>query len=200
MIRIVGLSATLPNCHDVARFLRVPDPSLFIFGPEYRPVPLKMTLIGTKNTFKTPQDYEDIFNEVHKPGRDKDMAQIDVVTMQLLNDILKTDHQVLIFVHSRGETARFANLITKYIKIKVSDTLNHLIARRKLQSQLRECLAKGVGIHHAGLPRSDRIFVENAFKSNAFQVLVCTATLAWGVNLPAYYQRYESLQPRAWWI
>ncbi|KAK8860756.1 hypothetical protein M9Y10_012421 [Tritrichomonas musculus] len=186
MIRIVGLSATLPNCHDVAHFLRVPDPSLFIFGPEYRPVPLQMTLIGTKNTYKTPPDYDDLFQEVYKPGKDKDIAQIDVVTMELLKEILRTENQVLIFVHSRGETARFANLITKYNKIKVSETLNHLISRRKLQTQLRECLAKGVGIHHAGLPRSDRIFVENAFKSNAFQILVCTATLAWGVNLPAH--------------
>jgi activating signal cointegrator complex subunit 3 len=48
MIRIVGLSATLPNYKDVASFLRVnPKSGLFFFGPEYRPVPLEQTFIGS---------------------------------------------------------------------------------------------------------------------------------------------------------
>lgn len=34
--------------------------------------------------------------------------------------------------------------------------------------------------------RSDRNEVEWAFKAGAIRVLVCTATLAWGVNLPAH--------------
>ena len=47
MVRIVGLSATLPNYLDVALFLRVnPQSGLFHFGAEYRPVPLKQTFIG----------------------------------------------------------------------------------------------------------------------------------------------------------
>ncbi|VDO39800.1 unnamed protein product [Haemonchus placei] len=40
-IRIVGLSATLPNYADVARFLRVnPYKGLFFFDGRFRPVPL----------------------------------------------------------------------------------------------------------------------------------------------------------------
>ena len=40
-IRLVGLSATLPNYEDVAIFLRVnPEKGLFYFGNQYRPVPL----------------------------------------------------------------------------------------------------------------------------------------------------------------
>lgn len=34
--------------------------------------------------------------------------------------------------------------------------------------------------------RSDRNEVESAFKMGVIKVLVCTATLAWGVNLPAH--------------
>lgn len=41
MIRIVGLSATLPNYQDVALFLRVnSETGLFYFDNSYRPVPL----------------------------------------------------------------------------------------------------------------------------------------------------------------
>ena len=36
------------------------------------------------------------------------------------------------------------------------------------------------------MPRSDRNLVEKYFASGQIRVLVCTATLAWGVNLPAH--------------
>jgi len=49
MIRIVGLSATLPNYRDVAQFLRVnPRVGLFYFDSRFRPVPLGQTFIGVK--------------------------------------------------------------------------------------------------------------------------------------------------------
>ena len=49
LIRIVGLSATLPNYVDVARFLRVnPYKGLFYFDGRFRPVPLSQTFIGVK--------------------------------------------------------------------------------------------------------------------------------------------------------
>lgn len=47
MIRIVGLSATLPNYTDVGDFLRVnPNTGLFLFDASFRPVPLHQTYIG----------------------------------------------------------------------------------------------------------------------------------------------------------
>ena len=47
MIRIVGLSATLPNYVDVARFLGVSlHKGLFFFDGRFRPVPLAQTFIG----------------------------------------------------------------------------------------------------------------------------------------------------------
>jgi len=47
MIRIVGLSATLPNYVDVARFLGVNLwKGLFFFDGRFRPVPLAQTFIG----------------------------------------------------------------------------------------------------------------------------------------------------------
>jgi len=44
----------------------------------------------------------------------------------------------------------------------------------------------GIGIHHAGMQRTDRELVEEMFADGNIQVLVSTATLAWGVNLPAH--------------
>lgn len=74
------------------------------------------------------------------------------------------------------------------------------------QSQeLQQLFSCGLGIHHAGLGkdkgylllcrnillnctvvRHDRHLMEKMFSEGAIRVMVCTATLAWGVNLPAY--------------
>jgi pre-mRNA-splicing helicase BRR2 len=51
---------------------------------------------------------------------------------------------------------------------------------------LKDLLAYGFGIHHAGMSRPDRDTVEDLFAAGHIQVLVSTATLAWGVNLPAH--------------
>ena len=46
--------------------------------------------------------------------------------------------------------------------------------------------AAGVGMHHAGMLRADRSLTERLFADGLIKVLCCTATLAWGVNLPAH--------------
>ena len=51
---------------------------------------------------------------------------------------------------------------------------------------LKDIMPYGFGIHHAGMSRTDRSSVEDLFADGMLQVLVCTATLAWGVNLPAH--------------
>ena len=48
-IRLLGLSATLPNYKDVAQFLRVPKEGLFFFDESFRPVPLRKIFVGTKS-------------------------------------------------------------------------------------------------------------------------------------------------------
>lgn len=65
MIRIVGLSATLPNYMDVAKFLRVnPFLGLFFFDARFRPVPLGMTFVGVKtlNRIQRLADMNEVSN------------------------------------------------------------------------------------------------------------------------------------------
>jgi replicative superfamily II helicase len=51
---------------------------------------------------------------------------------------------------------------------------------------LRRLCQSCVGFHHAGMVRADRNCVEKMFKNGDVKILLATATLAWGVNLPAY--------------
>ena len=47
LVRLIGLSATLPNYEDVATFLRVDTAKgLFYFDNSFRPVPLEQQYVG----------------------------------------------------------------------------------------------------------------------------------------------------------
>ncbi|KAJ8772568.1 hypothetical protein K2173_027745 [Erythroxylum novogranatense] len=179
-IRLVGLSATLPNFEDVALFLRVDvEKGLFHFDNSYRPVPLAQQYIGI--TVKKPLQRFQLMNDV---CYEKVMS-------------VAGKHQVLIFVHSRKETAKTARAIRD--SALANDTLGRFLkedsaSREILQSHtdivksndLKDLLPYGFAIHHAGMTRGDRQLVEELFADGHVQVLVSTATLAWGVNLPAH--------------
>lgn len=71
------------------------------------------------------------------------------------------------------------------------DTDKHIFVpliqiQRSRNKQMKEIFPEGFGIHHAGMLRSDRSLTESMFSKGHIKVLVCTATLAWGVNLPAH--------------
>ncbi|KAF8128252.1 hypothetical protein EV363DRAFT_1510619 [Boletus edulis] len=65
-------------------------------------------------------------------------------------------------------------------------------------NNLRDLLPFGFAIHHAGMSREDRILVEELFADGSVQVLVCTAMLAWGVNLPAHTDVLQMLGHAGW--
>ncbi|NXL77110.1 U520 helicase, partial [Leptocoma aspasia] len=104
---------------------------------------------------------------------------------------------VLVFVHSRKETGKTARAIRDMCLEK--DTLGLFLregsastevlrteAEQCKNLELKDLLPYGFAIHHAGMTRVDRTLVEDLFADKHIQVLVSTATLAWGVNLPAH--------------
>lgn len=99
---------------------------------------------------------------------------------------------MLVFVHSRKDTIKTArhlisNLSTKLVKEGSSSADILSSESSNLQTlELRELLPSGVAVHHAGMPKDDRKLVEDLFADGHIHVLISTATLAWGVNLPAH--------------
>lgn len=100
----------------------------------------------------------------------------------------------LIFVASRRQTRLTAFDIITYaasddnpkIFLGCSDDYVESVAARLHDEALRHTITFGIGLHHAGLSSFDRDLVEKMFLSGEIKVLVATATLAWGVNLPAH--------------
>ncbi|KAG8346984.1 putative DEAD/DEAH box RNA helicase [Trypanosoma vivax] len=177
--RLVGLSATLPNYRDVARFLHVDlTEGLKVFGPEYRPVPLEQTFIGLRTNVKDQE------------------RQMDLLAYEEVARNVREGHQVMVFVHSRKQTVSLARLFVDESRkrgqeslFKPEATLPKEVMKvgGSLQGRdLGNLFTAGFGVHHAGLIRHDRTSIENLFRDGHLKVLVCTSTLAWGVNLPAH--------------
>lgn len=181
-VRIVGLSATLPNYRDVASFLRVDaKKDMFHFDGSFRPCPLRQEFIGVTDRKAIKQL----------------KTMNDITYNKVIEHVGTHKNQMLIFVHSRKETAKTA----RYVRDKAleMETINQImkhdsgsrevvkdIAENATDKDVQDLLPYGFGIHHAGMSRADRQDVEVLFEKGFIQVLVCTATLAWGVNLPAH--------------
>jgi pre-mRNA-splicing helicase BRR2 len=173
-------TGTLPNYQDVATFLRVDESKdLFYFDATYRPCGLQQQFIGVTEK-KAIKRYQ-IMNEV--------------CYEKVLDQAGK--NQTLVFVHSRKETTKTAKFIrdlaieketiTQFVR---PDSATREILIEKVgnvkDSNLKDLLPFSFAIHHAGMTREDRIIVEDLFADGSVQVLVATATFAWGVNLPAH--------------
>ncbi|THH33662.1 hypothetical protein EUX98_g543 [Antrodiella citrinella] len=182
VIRIIGLSATLPNYVDVSDFLSVNrQTGLFYFDSSFRPVPLEQHFIGIKG----------------KPGSPLARKNLDKVAYEKVAELVREGHQVMVFVHSRKDTVKTAMALKEAAmtegvldEFSCEDNPSFQTFRRDIATsrnkEMKELFDSGFGIHHAGMLRSDRNMMERMFEARSIKILCCTATLAWGVNLPAH--------------
>ncbi|XP_072939443.1 DNA polymerase theta isoform X2 [Epargyreus clarus] len=192
-IQIVGMSATLPNLDELAKWL---DAELFI--TEFRPIPLnEVCLIGNK-FYDKHGNYIKNVDHIDCTGEKDNILNICL-------DTIKDGCSVLIFCMTKNRCENLAqNIATSFNKLGCSAAQSGLILRQQLKSesifevleQLKNCpvgldqilkqvISFGVAYHHAGLTFDERDIIEGAFKSGALRVLVATSTLSSGVNLPA---------------
>ena len=178
-IRIIGLSATLPNFVDVDEFLGVnPQQGLFYFDQSFRPVPLEQQFYGVRAPHNNP----------HALAKNIDRVAYDECVRQL-----RKGHSVMIFVHSRRDTVKTAQ---SFMNMAQQDGLTQLFLGESAENftkemrqfshrGMQELFQAGFATHHAGMARNERNMSEKLFANGGVRVLCCTATLAWGVNLPA---------------
>ncbi|KAE9467176.1 hypothetical protein C3L33_00910, partial [Rhododendron williamsianum] len=179
---------------DLADWLGVGEIGLFNFKPSVRPVPLEVHIqaSGYPGKFYCPR-----MNSMNKP------TYAAICTHSPAKP-------VLIFVSSRRQTRLTALDLIQFAAsdeqprqfLSVSEETLQMILSQVTDQNLRHTLQFGIGLHHAGLNDKDRSLVEELFANNKIQaiinllknlsflfgknVLVCTSTLAWGVNLPAH--------------
>lgn len=162
-MRVIAVSATLPNIQAVADFLGANE--AYSFDDSYRPVPLTIQVaplgyIG-KNEF---QFWTNLDQQIpHLIARYSD------------------GKQTLIFCHTKKETQKLTNLL-------IQNNFGHPNFRGSSfpSGTVQYCIESGVGYHHAGMPVSERKRIEQAFAERKLRCLCATSTLAVGVNLPAH--------------
>ncbi|KAG6868445.1 hypothetical protein C0993_002583 [Termitomyces sp. T159_Od127] len=154
---------------------------LFYFDSSFRPVPLEQHFIGIRGKAGSPQSKKNL----------------DYVTYLKVSELVAQGHQVMVFVHARKDTVKSALALkeTAIAEGKGDDFIcedhpQYSMFRRSIgesrNKEMKQLFDHGFGIHHAGMLRSDRNMMERMFEARAIKVLCCTATLAWGVNLPAH--------------
>ena len=175
-VRIVGLSTALANARDLADWLGIGHVGLYNFRPSVRPVPLECHISGYPGKHYCPR-----MSTMNKPA------------FQGIKQHSPTK-PVLIFVSSRRQTRVTALELLQFLTaednpkqwLNMDDTEMEGVTAHIKDQNLKLTLAFGVGIHHAGLVERDRKTVEELYVNMKIQVLIATATVAWGVNFPAH--------------
>ncbi|KAG0300672.1 hypothetical protein BGZ98_008986, partial [Dissophora globulifera] len=191
MIRIVGLSATLPNYVDVAAFLRVnPYQGLFYFDAGFRPVPLEQHFCGVRGKYGSSQ---------YTRGLDQTCYDKASYTQyrDRVSELVKQGHQVMVFVHARKDTVKTAQMLKQ--KAGDEDELNFFDTSNDSQFELRkkdlarsknremkELFQYGFGIHHAGMLRADRTLTEKMFADGLIRAIVIKGTQVYNTQKGAF--------------
>jgi len=166
-IRLMLLSATVGNPAEFVQWLKdAHGRSLQLVQTQDRKVPLEFQWIADK-----------LLTE-HLPGM---VAPTD----------LENRSPALVFCFNRDECWEVAERLkgVRLIDASTRGEIEKLIEPRDFSDgvgpKLRQMLICGVGVHHAGvLPRHKEI-VEGLFLRKLIPFVVCTETLAAGINLPA---------------
>jgi len=173
-IKILGLSATIPNAKELAKWL---DAELV--ESEWRPTKLKEGV-----SFENEIEFLD--GEIKKGNLENE-----------IDTFLSENKQVLIFLNSRKRAETYALKIKsktknktnenqkKYLKDLSNKILSVLETPTTQCHTLADCVKEGSAFHHAGLLPKQRELIEENFKLGKIHIICATPTLAAGINIPA---------------
>lgn len=189
-IRILGMSATLTNISQVAKFLKAR-----VYKEDYRPIELKEYVKLGKGLFEVirkknePPTYELSRKLLYNPSIE------DPEGLHYLVDEIIPQSSCIIFCPTKKHCENICTLLARSLS---SNILEHSKNEKKQLLKeiclsnsgtmcpiLRKSIPFSVAYHHSGLTGEERELIENAFLSGVLSCIVCTSTLAAGVNLPA---------------
>lgn len=202
-IRYLFLSAIIPNIEDVNTWLGGGNNE--VGDSQYRPCPIKLSYIGDDyNLYVKDSTYENDLYVIKKfisdderkgiGGSQKSLSvavalksieagpvllfttsksgrsgclSIGIETLRLINK----GHLSAPLVHS--EKQHRLSIVSEYIKYQFGN--NH---------PLGDFILKGFAYHHGSLPQDIREVIEQSYIDKTIPLLICTNTLAEGVNMP----------------
>ncbi|NOS99973.1 MAG: DEAD/DEAH box helicase [Phycisphaerales bacterium] len=166
-VRLMLLSATVGNAADFIRWLSEQHGrKVRLIQTQERRIPLEFNWVGDKLlTEHLPTMVSDNDGENRAPA--------------------------LVFCFNRDQCWEVAErlkglpLITAATRGQIEERINADDFKLGIGPKLRQMLIRGVGVHHAGVLPKHKIIVETLFLEKLIPFVVCTETLAAGINLPA---------------
>ncbi|AIU68905.1 ski2-like helicase [Thermococcus eurythermalis] len=170
--QILALSATVGNAEELAEWL---DAALVM--SEWRPVQLRKGVFHTGTLI-----WEDGTVERYPEN-----------WYSLVTDAVKRGKGALVFVNTRRSAEKEALALSKLVSSHLTkpekralENLASQLEDNPTSEKLKKALVGGVAFHHAGLSRTERTLIEDAFREGLIKVITATPTLSAGVNLPSF--------------
>ncbi len=221
-IRVVALSATVPNVDQFAAWLgEVRDCDVEVIIEETRPVPLVHKVWIPGRGPRSVREVKQYFVEMgrfqekdrerrrgRRPHRRSRRAQEEILwkaSEKLLDYLIRRDLlPAIYFAFSRADCERLAQRNAKRDLLSSSERRHMVglfdelaeryeVATSSDTQQLRELAANGVLYHHAGMLPIDKEIVERLFTTGLVKMLFATETFSLGVNMPARTVAFHTL-------
>ena len=203
-IRIVGLSATVPNVEQLAGWIRkIRDTEVDVVEEHERPVPLHH-LFYVRDV--GPRELGSLKGVLHKPPHKRRFRREGMPRHPIPYVIREGWLPALYFAFSRMDCeklcerqARETDLLSKEERREMLTAFDDLARRYEVDGQpatrrLRGMAMKGSLYHHAGLLPIHKEIVERLFTTGNVKMLFATETFALGVNMPAKCVVFDNLR------
>lgn len=202
-IRYLFLSAIIPNIEDVNTWLGGSNNE--VGDSQYRPCPIKLSYIGEDYSLNVKDSkYENDLYTIKKFLSDEERKGVGSTQKSLSTAVaLKSAVAGPVLLYTASRTGRsgclsigdetlklinkghlqtpFAysakpcklNIVSEYIKYQFGNT-----------HPLANFIINGFAYHHGSLPQDVREIIEQSYFDRTIPLLICTNTLAEGVNMP----------------
>ncbi len=209
-IRMLCLSATVPNAEEFARWIQaIKKHEVVVVRHDERSVPLHVNFYDRELGVASLRQIGDAisipdYRHIRGKSRNRQYQTKRPSHLDLIKDI-QENLPCLFFCFSRmvcqQNAAALAKKslfphnadITSFMRAKLAGSSPEigLLDSAKI---LRQTLPFGIGFHHAGLLPILKEIVEELFSRGIIKVLYTTETFAVGVNMPAKSACFESLR------
>lgn len=194
-IKILGLSATIPNINQLATWVEsIHNKPVKIVIEQKRPVPLHFFF----------QCENRIFDNISNLKRLRGIKPNKLHT--LIDHIREKDGLpciYFVFGRRRAEDLAFEmygfNFLTAKEKIQISDLYQNLCRRFDLKNDrtantIYPLIQRGIAYHHAGMMPTLKEVIERLFTSRLLKVIFTTETFALGINMPSRSVIFDELR------
>lgn len=203
-MRFLGLSATIPNAEELAEWIgTISGQEVKVVRQSNRVVPLEHYLftagVGPGTLDQMAQAAEK-WQEEHPGAKGPTATHLDLLAF------VQRQRQLpcLYFVFSRrqcevkaAELAQRSSFVSPQVSREIEERFDSAIGRYDIGKlgmvrELRRCLTRGIGFHHAGLLPVLKELVEVLFQEKYISVLYCTETFSVGLNMPVKTVCFDS--------